>query len=240
MKSWAQTLPFGLPDDFDYDVIRSRSDVATLLFTLPNAERGEAARALFERRERIGRALAYAALIEAWEHDDRFTVEAFGTADAFAAALRAVAPPLRRKRPLPVWRGVAVRDAHPAHAAIGLSWTRSRDIACWFATFYLARGDLPGARPFVFSVALLPEEIVALYDVRGEQEVIVDPAMLELNEGPIKVDGTTMMLAELAPDSTAPAGALADWQAAGQRYEAQKQQRQRQELWGLRRKASTR
>jgi hypothetical protein len=158
------------------------------------------------------------ALIEAWDHDHRFTVDAFDTTDAFAAALRAVAPPVRRTHPLRVWRGIVVRDAHPSEAAIGLSWTRSRDIACWFAT----RHDWPGVRPFVFQVALLPDEIVALHDGRGEQEVLVDPALLELNETPITVDGTSIDLIDLAIDSAPPTDALADWRAAGARYEIRK------------------
>jgi hypothetical protein len=218
--SWLAGLPFGLPDDFDYSVIGSLGDVISLMAALPNSDRGEAARALYERREQIGPVLAFAALMEAWDHDDRHLVDAFETADQLVAALRVVAPPLRRKRPLRVWRGIVVKDAHPGAAAVGLSWTRSRDIACWFATTYGGRSDIPGTRPFVFDVALLPEEIVALHDGRDEQEVLVEPRLLELNEAPIVVDGTTITLADLAADSHAPAEVLASWRAAGERYEA--------------------
>lgn len=217
-ESWARTLLFGLPDDFDFGVIRTKADVITLLSSLPNSDRGEAARALYERRGHLKRAVVFAALMESWDHDDRVTVDAFNTADAFVAALRAVAPSLRRTRPLRVWRGIVVRDTHPRAAAIGLSWTRSRDIACWFAT----RHDWPAGRPFVFQAALLPDEIVALHDCRGEQEVLVDPALLELNETPITIDGTGIDLTDLAIDSAPPADALADWCAAGRRYEMRK------------------
>jgi hypothetical protein len=218
MKSWARTLPFGLRDDFDYGVVRTKADVITLLSALPNADRGEAARALYERREHIGREVVYTALLEAWDHDDRYLIDAFGTVDAFVEALRAVTPPLRRKRPLRAWRGIVVRDAHPGEAAIGLSWTRSRDIACWFATRHC---NIGGVRPFVFQCVFFPHEIVALHDGRGEQEVLVDLAMLQWNEW-ITVDGTGIDRADLVSDSSPPADALADWRAAGQRYAMRK------------------
>jgi hypothetical protein len=145
-KHWARDLPFGLPDDFNFDLICTKGDVLSMMAALSNADRGEAARKLYERRDRLGPALAYAALMDAWDHNDREQVEAFETLDAFAAALREVAPPIKRQRPLRVWRGIAVRDGHPGQAAIGLSWTRSRDIACWFATRYQRRADLPGIK----------------------------------------------------------------------------------------------
>ena len=215
-------MSFGLPSNFNFDVIRTKSDVQRLLGTLPNRDRGVAARRLYERRDHIGPALAYFALMRAWEYDDGVLVEAFETLDAFAAALCPVAPPIKRKRPLRVWRCIAVRDAHPGHAAIGLSWTRSRDIACWFATTYRNRAKRPGARPFVFTVQLLPSDILAFHDGRKEQEALVDLAALEGAD--IMVDGTTILTHDLTADGTPPAVALADWRAVGERYEARKRQ----------------
>lgn len=103
-----------------------------------------------------------------------------------------------------------------------MSWTRSRDIACWFATTYRNRAKLPGVRPFVFTVQLLPSDILAFHDGRKEQEALVDLAALEGAD--IMVDGTTILTHDLTADSTPPATALADWRAAGERYEARKRQ----------------
>lgn len=66
---------------------------------------------------------------------------------------------------------------------------------------------------------LEPYMILATHDGRGEQEVLVDP--LQLGNADITVDGTTTRLWELEDDSTAPVAALADWRAAGARYQAQ-------------------
>jgi hypothetical protein len=187
---------------------------------LPNADRGVAAREIWERRDRLGHRLAYTALMEVWDHDDRELVEAFETPDELAAALREVAPPLKRKRPLKVWRGIIVQQADPAKAAIGLSWTTSCDIACWFATRY----DKPNRRPFVFKLAATPEDIIALHNERREQEVLLEPVALDQLTHEIVVEGTGITLDELEPDSRAPEEALARWRAAGQRYEAAKRE----------------
>jgi hypothetical protein len=132
-------------------------------------------------------------------------VEAFGTADDFADALCKVAPPIKRQRRIRVWRGVKVRDASPADAAIGLSWTRNRDIACWFAT----RREVTGVRAFVFETVLEPEQIIVFYNGRREQEVIVNLARFEL--GDVWVEGTNLYAIELDVDDAPPGTALADW-----------------------------
>lgn len=156
-QEWLDKLEFGLPDNFDFDVIRSRDDVEALLTILPNSDRGIAARALYERTGRTGHELVYAAIMYAWEHDDdyRELIDAFENVSRFpcfglATALSKVAPQIKRKRRLRVWRGVAVREANPSEAAFGFSWTRSRDIACWFARAHLLRGpscSLPCSNP---------------------------------------------------------------------------------------------
>lgn len=220
-RHWIRELPFGLPPSFDFNVVRTKEDAGRLLLALPNHDRGVAAHAIRDQRDRVGNAVAYAALMEAWEHDDRVLVEAFDTMDVFAAALRAVAPPIKRKRPLRVWRGIAVRHAHPGPAAIGLSWTRSRDIACWFATLYQGRADLPGVRPFVFTTTLDASAIIAFHNGRKEQEVIVDPAVLDVEHelGGLGVDdGTGTCSIDLEADSAAPSDVLADWRSAAQRH----------------------
>jgi hypothetical protein len=177
---------------------------------------GDAAREIWQRRDRLGDRLAYAALIDVWDHDDRVLTEAFTSVDDLATALRRVAPPVKRKRPLPVWRGIRVQHDHPGEAAVSMSWTRNRDIACWFAT----RRYNPSLRPFVFALNAMPEEIIALHDGRGEQEVLLEPAALVWLTDAIFVEGSTTSYDELEPDSRPTDGQLAQWQAAGARYEA--------------------
>lgn len=211
-KSWKEPLPFGLPDDFNFSVIRSRADVVSLMAALPNADRGVLARKLYERRDHIGNALVFFALMDVWDHDYREVVNAFGeTPDAFTAAVREVAPPIKRRRPVRLWRGIRVLKAHPGDAAIGLSWTRGREIACWFATTYRSYGDPPGVRPFVFTVQLMPSDILAFHDGRKEREALVDLSVLEFGGVEITVDGTPIRLNDLESDSVPPAAALADW-----------------------------
>lgn len=191
------------------DDIRTIADARSAIWRCSNSSRGYVAREIYEQHRSTNPKLAYAALMTAWEHDHGPTVEAFETEDDFAAALREVAPPIKRKRPLRVWRGIYVRDAHPMEAAVGLSWTRDRDIACWFAMRF---SEVSGVRPFVFETYVPPEEIVTFYDGRGEAEVIVDT--VPLYDSWIMVDGTRISHDELGSDSSAPAERLADWRTA--------------------------
>ena len=66
----------------------------------------------------------------------------------------------------------------------------------------------------MFRAELTADEVVALHYGRGGREVIV-------------VDGTSIGWDELERESCAPAEALASWRAAGERWEEQKQRRQR-------------
>jgi hypothetical protein len=65
--------------------------------------------------------------------------------------------------------------------ADGLSWTLSRDMACWFAVNYSARdaGD-----PVVLK-AVIPSQYVLFYGAETEQKIIADLQMLLCSE----VDG---------------------------------------------------
>ena len=109
--------------------------------------------------------------------------------------------------------------AHPADAAIGLSWTRSLDIACWFALRFYVRGtDLGDYRPFVFSTMLQPHMIVTTHHGCYERELIVEPWMLAEEQNAIYVDGTGLTLFDLAEDSRAPDATIAKWIRAADRY----------------------
>lgn len=128
--SWRRDLPCGLPRNFDYSVLRTAGDARAMMFALPNRDRGNAAVGLYENRHLIGDDVAYHGMMSAWDHDDGWVASAFGGEQWFAECLADVAPPLKLKNPVRLWRGVAVEKGEdPAGAAFGVSWTRSRHIA---------------------------------------------------------------------------------------------------------------
>jgi hypothetical protein len=56
----------------------------------------------------------------------------------------------------------------------------------------------------------------------SESEALLEPARLDRLTHQIAVEGTGMTLAELKPDSRAPAEAIARWRLAAARYHAQR------------------
>jgi hypothetical protein len=208
-RSWLEGLHLGLPDDFDYGVLRAPADASSLIFRLPNADRGDAAKAIVQQRDLLGREVAYQALIEAWDHDHGEVSKAFGTDEALAAAFRAVAPPRERKKPVRAWRGCA-----DAGGWYGPSWTLDRDCACWFAFRF-------GSTPFVFGCDLQPQAILAEHKGRNERELIIDIGELDvvfLDEG----DGYERNADDIDTHRDVSAGALADWRSARERWMAKR------------------
>jgi hypothetical protein len=166
--TWDDRLHHGLPGNFDFGVVRTVDDAATLVCKLPNSDRGKAAKGLYEHRKIVGKRIAYRGLILAWEHDHRELISAFGSEEELAAALRDVSPPSKRKKPVRAWRGI-----NDIKGAFGMSWTADRDIACWFAM----RWNRP--TPSVLVCELDPQAIVTEDNGRRECELIVDPIELE-------------------------------------------------------------
>jgi hypothetical protein len=175
----------------------------------------------WEQRDRFGRDRVYAFLMSIWTWEHHDLCEAFGSIDALARALREVAPPLALEQPLPIWRGVwVVSDEHPAECASGLSWTKSFDVACWFAT--AAPRFKPG-RPFVFELNATTEEIIAFHQggtavTATEDEALLEPAKLDRLTHTITVAGTNMTVADLRPDSRISNVVLSHWREAATRY----------------------
>lgn len=225
MSNWHTDLPLGLPSDFDWSLVRTPDDAVSLICHLPNQDRGKAALALHQHRALVGDRAAYSGIMAAWDHDHVETFAAFGSQDAFASALLDVAPAPRRprKQTMRCWRGVAVKtDA--AAAAFGVSWTRNRDIACWFAF----RFALLNLRPFVFRCDIDPGAIVALHNDRGEREVLVDPSQLRGEQ--IFIDGTDCYCDQFDPDSRAPNSLLNMWHEAAQRNSRRMRSREKQRV----------
>jgi hypothetical protein len=111
-RSWLAGLPFGLPADFDFTVLRTPNDASYLIATLPNSDRGKAAKLIVDQTCILGRSVAYRALIDAWDRDHQHVLRAFDEDElegynSIAKAFRKVAAPTKRKRPIRFWRGCA-------------------------------------------------------------------------------------------------------------------------------------
>jgi hypothetical protein len=223
---WLADLAGGLSPNFDYGIVKSVADAKALIFVLPNCDRGQAAVGLHRRRHSIGTGLAYVGIMAAWDRGHRETVDAFGSTQDFISALRDVAPmaDLQTSKHMEVWRGAVVGRNDVLRCSIGLSWTRSRSVACWFALHDYVPALQPFLVPVVLHANLDRSAIVAKYKARAEQEVIVDVNRLLLAENMVSLDGVNISLggvriADFDPDGTALAPLIARWRPASARYE---------------------
>ena len=221
--NWLYDLPSGLPSNFDYSLVRTTDDACSMIWRLPNADRGKAAAELYDAREVVVHAVAYEGLMAAWDHDHGHVLAEFGDDQFFADALSDVAPPLRLPNPIRLWRGVEIAEGEdPTCAATCVSWTRSRDVACWFAF----RFERP--RPFVFRVDLDPCCVIAVHHHRREREVLVNPEAL--GWGPVVLDGSQIKLESLEPDATAPDHLIERWRRRCEQERERRRTRRAQQL----------
>jgi hypothetical protein len=223
---WLADLSGGLPPNFDYRVVRSLADAKALIFMLPNCDRGQAAVGLHRSRHSIGTDLAYVGIMAAWDLGHRETVDAFGSTEDFISALRDVAsmPDLQASKYLEVWRGAVVDRRDELRCAVGLSWTRSRGVACWFALHEYVAALQPSLVPIVLHANLDRSVIVTMHNARAEQEVIVDLSRLFAADCAVSIDGTNIpiigvTIADLDPEVAAVSQLIARWQLASGRYE---------------------
>jgi hypothetical protein len=134
--------------------------------------------------------VAYVGIMLAWIHDSRRLLEAFGSADQFIRALRNVAPPVQLPtvKPIEIWRGTLVNRTTAITDSIGLSWTRSRNVACWFALYEYVAALQPSLAPVVLHAYRDRSVIVAQHNARAEQEVIIDVTRLPLTDSMINLN----------------------------------------------------
>jgi hypothetical protein len=208
----AGNLCFGLPHDFDFGRVRSVDEAGSMMSTLPNRDRGIAAKGLYKARKSIGRDVAFAGMMSSYEHDHQETLAAFGGYAKFSRALRHVAPKHEQREPVHAWRGVFITtSSNHVIAACGVSWTTDRNIAAWFATRLLNVGV--SGRPFVFKTYLWPTQIITFWNERNESEVIVDAN--RFYESPITLDTDG---ADLITSSEPSPDAIASWREAARAY----------------------
>ena len=231
-KFWLDELSGGLSESFDYAVVSSPADAKALILILPSCDRGRAAVGLHSHRKRIGPTAAYDGIMVAWDHDHRQVVDAFGSPEKFLAALKEVAPRLDQSLPkrIEMWRGAIVSRADTLRSGLGLSWTRSRDIASWFALHDYVPSLQPSLTPVVLHANIDRSIVVATHGSRAEREVIVDISALESCAGGIvTLDGVDKSSAEsgyrigdLRPDPFVYLRLIASWRLASARYERRK------------------
>jgi hypothetical protein len=80
---------------------------------------------------------------------------------------------------LTVYRGVAVPSEETVR---GMSWTAEPSTAEWFAHRHDDAAELvaiPGYKPTVFRAMISPEGVLARFFQQGEDEVLVDPTLLQ-------------------------------------------------------------
>lgn len=227
-KPWLRELEGGLPFDFDYRAVRSAADAEAMMFELPACDRAKAAVELYYHRTLVGLPVAYVGIMLAWTHDSGGLLHAFGSAHQFIRALRAVAPStqLSMAKPIEIWRGALLNRSAAIRNSIGLSWTRSRDVACWFAWHEHVPALQPSLAPVVFRACLNRSAIVAQHNARAEQEVIIDLTRQRPADCIIEVDGTNasgpdlrMSVTDLYADGEIFDRLGADWRRAAARHE---------------------
>lgn len=228
-KSWHAQLSGGLPADFDYCLIQSEMDAKTLILELPKCDRGRAAAELYRHRDLIGNGVVYRGIMVAWNHDHREVIESFGSSDQFIAALTEVAPCLESSlsRRIEAWRGAVLSKDDSLWQSVGPSWTRNRDVACWFALRDYVPILQPSLTPLVLHAKIDRSLVVAQHDERTEQELIVDPSRLLVTTNSVKLDGvddtwlseTKDRITDFCSGREDLNRLLANWRRAAARYE---------------------
>lgn len=143
-------------------------------------------------------------LSNTWEHEHRHLIKAAQNRRRLAAMFRYAQFPRPAGVPgrITVWRGTSKLTRH--QAARGYSWTRSRDIACWFAMRFAESNG----RPLVLRAEIDAADVALFHDGRDEAEAVLTkpPATVTVDGGP------------------------EDWAEAGARHEAEKNARQLADL----------
>ncbi len=167
--------------------------VRDALITLPNRNRGHVAVGLFH--EGALAEVLRAALETVWEHDYAQLWKACrGSKRKITRFFRAAEfDNDHLPEAFDIWRGGVGRPRNDWHGvASGISWTRNRDVACWFAlgpSSSWIKGE-----PVVLKCTIDRRDVLAHFTGRDEDEIVTTTA------GPTVMDGS-----------------LKDWRAAADR-----------------------
>ncbi len=168
---------------------------ASLIFAAGNAQRGEVVKCLWYLD--VTDAVLRSALDDAWNHDHAHVWNALHL-DKLGRVFKAANFPVDHlPEEFTIWRGTRLK---PGDFDIGISWTRNRDIACWFAYRFrsVAAGD-----PLVLRRTVRRDDVLAHIEGRREDEIIVMPARYEVDSN------------------------VEDWERSAKRYQAEKEARQK-------------
>ena len=142
-----------------------------------------------------------AAVETVWAYDYRVLWKACGARrSVFRKLLRAAKfDKSHLPKSLDIWRGGVIPPSGDWYdVAVGISWTRNRDAACWFAILY--RGNRIKGEPVVLKRTIERRDVLAHITSRGDEDEIVTTTAR-----PTKVDGS-----------------LKEWRAAADRYQKSK------------------
>ena len=173
-------------------------NVEEALVVLSNEERGRFVVGLFD--EGVPADVLRAAVESAWNHDYTVLWEACGASISVVRELFRAAKFDKSRLPksLEIWRGgVIPPGGHWHDVAFGISWTRNRDAACWFAIHYW--GTRFDGEPVVLKRTIERRYVLAHITSRDENEIVTTTTR------PTEVDGS-----------------LKEWRAAADRYEKSK------------------
>jgi hypothetical protein len=116
-----------------------------------------------------------------WIHDHwRLRKAARGGAPQIRRMMASAEFPIPLKGDVTIYRGAA--DITPAAAVKGLSWTTSREVACWFAYHWVSRAS---SDRLVLTANVSASDIIYWSNDRDEHEVLLRrPPSLRIDDNP--------------------------------------------------------
>jgi len=150
--------------------------VRCLIFVAQNNQRGKIVAALWKHR--VAPEVLRVALADGYDHDHSHVCNAFRRRSLVAAFRWAKFPTDHLADEFTIWRG---GSGDLAYLLSGFSWTRDRDIACWFAMRFA--GIHPPPR--LYRATVKREQVLAHLTGREEDEILIEPFSVSV----VKTDG---------------------------------------------------